>query len=171
MSIRTSHCEDAPESIYLGELCPMSIFKSSKRTLVELKIAKYHLKCYRQGENGGDDEVVRVMVEDAHVQVWPFQLSRRLLFQLRAHSRSHPHPSPPSPHFQDIILGDLLLFWVQEDYIWKFWRCSSDRVRWILSIDMYFHTGECVWADPFRFYKIFTNFWKFFCRFLGILWG
>ena len=39
---------------------------------------------------------------------------------------------------------------------------SLDRARPDLSIDIGLHIGECVWANPFAFYKTFLNFWHFF---------
>ena len=43
-----------------------------------------------------------------------------------------------------------------------------DRARRDLSIDMGLHIGECVWANPFTFYKISFNFLHFFLRFFEI---
>ena len=40
-------------------------------------------------------------------------------------------------------------------------RISLDARRH-LSIDIRLHIGECVWANPFTFYKISFNFWHFF---------
>ena len=45
---------------------------------------------------------------------------------------------------------------------------SIDRARRDLSIDIDLHIGECVWANPFTFYKISFNFSHLFLRFFGI---
>ena len=52
------------------------------------------------------------------------------------------------------------------------WRpISIDRARRDLSIGIGLHIVECVWANPFTFYKSFLSFWHFFGGFLGFSGG
>ena len=77
------------QSIDLDELYLMTISRSSKRKFVELKIAKYPLKCCLGDGVGGGGGAVKATGECAYIRTRSF-----LVRHSHPQSQAHSHPSP-----------------------------------------------------------------------------